>query len=721
MGSLEERIVALEKRINILEMMVGIPFEVETQQINKAQQKSPDPVSVIIHQDQQDQQPSSTQPIQIDTLSKVQYIGAQPQQQGHAKPKQASSKLNEAAFGKYIVGALASILVFVAAISLIALVWDTMSSEAKLSLIILSGIVLTVVGFARVKNHKNPITSILLGTGSGLLFISILAANMAFDLISSNAAFVLAGLWALFFILSYKFTQTFFTTIIAYIGSFIATLLGLTLIRGNSDFIVIVVFTVCIGIAMLVSGYRWLEDSKQFMCTLLILVSMLSILIWGISEHKNLISNWGYYFVVLVLLIHGLLNRILNFMDDLRTQISHIIIGSFVALITLLGLLELSDQMAYSIMLVMFLILILAQLLFIEWRDYHITTSLTSLYTVFLIVALMLLNSELFDFICGISVIALVLMWLDKVKGTSRFKMLIGVIILCDTLLVFITTDTVENFQSNMLFYTLFIVIELGILSYLLYKQYRLKKSEHQIAFKIIGFIAYIVNIFFLVTNLINNYSGLNGAVLGYLVITLLLMLFMSSGYFKYWNNPNFKWFSKNSDIRQDQSIYILYCATTILYFIGLVGIAGVVTWYDQMSMIIAVLGIALIQSANLLKFKKAIKIVGIWIGIKYWILTWVILGVSFDMTFDSAIYSLTGLILALVSIAIGFKLNVKSLRLYGLILTILMVLKFIVVDLSQENSITRVVALLFGGFICFGISVLYNRLNTIISENKLF
>ncbi|MBC7959974.1 MAG: hypothetical protein H7X94_08915, partial [Vallitaleaceae bacterium] len=57
------------------------------------------------------------------------------------------------------------------------------------------------------------------------------------------------------------------------------------------------------------------------------------------------------------------------------------------------------------------------------------------------------------------------------------------------------------------------------------------------------------------------------------------------------------------------------------------------------------------------------------------------------------------------------------SLRLYGLILTIIMVVKFILVDLSQENSITRVLALMFGGLICFGISVMYNKLNKIIEK----
>ncbi|MGF7145619.1 putative membrane protein [Anaerotaenia torta] len=59
-----------------------------------------------------------------------------------------------------------------------------------------------------------------------------------------------------------------------------------------------------------------------------------------------------------------------------------------------------------------------------------------------------------------------------------------------------------------------------------------------------------------------------------------------------------------------------------------------------------------------------------------------------------------------------GFKLRNKGIRLCGLILTIIMVARFIVVDLNQENSITRVLALIAGGGLCFLISFIYNKLS---------
>lgn len=707
---MEERIVDLERRINALEMMVGVP------------DKASDTTTTDTELEKVYAKPTANIEQGQDVTQSTPYRGpikANVRQMTNTVPKQGSSKLNEAAFGKYIIGALASLLVFVAAISLIALVWDTMSGQVKLLLLVLIGLVLTIIGFMRVKKHKNAITAIILGTGSGLLFISILAAHMAFNLISSTSAFMLAGIWALFFILSYKYTQTFFTTIISYIGSFIAMVMGLTLVKGNIDYIVVVVFTVSVGLAMLVSGYKWLKPTKQLIATLLTLVSIMSILVYGSVDINYILTNWVYYFAVLILLMYGLVNRIYYLLEKLNVKVVHVFIGALAAILTIIGLVGIDSDLTPAI--VIFIIIMLAQILLNEWKDYSLTTSLTLACSLFLIGAVMILNIDLFGIPLGVTLVAVVLLLIDQYKGESKYKLFVGLIVLFESMLILLI-NTVDDI-THLWAYTAYTFIPLVVISYLLHQQYRLKNTNQIITLKSIGLIAYIVNIYFLVTNAITYFSstkeGLIGPVLGYLCITIVLVLLINSGYFKNWKDPNFKWFSKNLGIQQDQSIGVLYCVTTIVYFLGLVGISLVQIGYEQFIMIATVLCIALLQSVNLLKYKKAIKVMGIWIGLKYYVLTCVILDVTFDVSFDSVIYSLAGLVLAILCIAIGFKVKVKSLRLYGLILTIFMVLKFIVVDLSQENSVTRVVALMLGGLICFGISVLYNKLNSIIEGSR--
>ncbi|SDM58764.1 DUF2339 domain-containing protein [Actinomyces ruminicola] len=71
-----------------------------------------------------------------------------------------------------------------------------------------------------------------------------------------------------------------------------------------------------------------------------------------------------------------------------------------------------------------------------------------------------------------------------------------------------------------------------------------------------------------------------------------------------------------------------------------------------------------------------------------------------------------TGVVLATgtVCIAVGFRLRAATLRHYGLTLVLLVVLKLAVVDLAGQNSLTRILALVVAGVVCFGLSLAYNH-----------
>jgi len=64
---------------------------------------------------------------------------------------------------------------------------------------------------------------------------------------------------------------------------------------------------------------------------------------------------------------------------------------------------------------------------------------------------------------------------------------------------------------------------------------------------------------------------------------------------------------------------------------------------------------------------------------------------------------------IALALIALGFWSWVKPLRLFGLVATIVCVLKLVTFDIANADTLMRVIAFIGGGVICFGISALYN------------
>ena len=77
---------------------------------------------------------------------------------------------------------------------------------------------------------------------------------------------------------------------------------------------------------------------------------------------------------------------------------------------------------------------------------------------------------------------------------------------------------------------------------------------------------------------------------------------------------------------------------------------------------------------------------------------------------FDFAyIFSIVTMITALICIIVGFVAKAKGLRIYGLVVVMLCIIKLVTIDISGADSVARVLAFIVGGIICFIISGIYN------------
>jgi len=91
---------------------------------------------------------------------------------------------------------------------------------------------------------------------------------------------------------------------------------------------------------------------------------------------------------------------------------------------------------------------------------------------------------------------------------------------------------------------------------------------------------------------------------------------------------------------------------------------------------------------------------------------TTLVLGTIFGLTNwfnEPYVFSIACMATALICVIAGFITNIKPLRLYGLILVIISVLRLVTFDLANVESLMRVIAFIVGGLICFGISALYS------------
>ena len=92
---------------------------------------------------------------------------------------------------------------------------------------------------------------------------------------------------------------------------------------------------------------------------------------------------------------------------------------------------------------------------------------------------------------------------------------------------------------------------------------------------------------------------------------------------------------------------------------------------------------------------------------------TWLVVAATLlvrDTAVTGAAAGVAMLVSGALAIVLGFRRRARAVRLYGLCLVILMVLRFAFWDLGAQSSLTRVLALLVGGLVCFGLSVLYAR-----------
>ncbi|MDE7022016.1 MAG: DUF2339 domain-containing protein, partial [Lachnospiraceae bacterium] len=99
----------------------------------------------------------------------------------------------------------------------------------------------------------------------------------------------------------------------------------------------------------------------------------------------------------------------------------------------------------------------------------------------------------------------------------------------------------------------------------------------------------------------------------------------------------------------------------------------------------------------------------GYYIALKYTLLMLCILH-SYEVA--SYLISISLLLFAILSIVIGFYKNTVTFRLYGLILSMVSVVKLIMLDIRYDSTLENAVSFFVCGLLCFVISFLYNRID---------
>jgi len=133
--------------------------------------------------------------------------------------------------------------------------------------------------------------------------------------------------------------------------------------------------------------------------------------------------------------------------------------------------------------------------------------------------------------------------------------------------------------------------------------------------------------------------------------------------------------------------------------------------------LVVVTLTLACTNIKRVYDFNKALgeTPISIYNGLKF---TWTLFAVLCRFSTVSYIISIVGILLALVLVVVGFMRLLKGLRLYGLILSMLCVLKLIFFDITFDNVLYRPISFLVAGLLLFVLSFVYFRLEKTMVSN---
>lgn len=623
---------------------------------------------------------TETSPVQPEA-SPVQPVQAQPNPQAVKQPKKKFSNL-ETAVGSSLMGIFASALIFISLILFATLILPFMGDVVKLIGFYLFSFAFIGFSLFKLKKDKeNKFFLTLAGCGVGALYITLLLTNMYFKYIGDIGLFVLITFWVAFVCYLSKAENKVFH-IIGQLGVTISIIFGSILCSSTGDsvkFISLTIYYVVAFGALYLIHYK--KEVAQNKIGNIFGIINLFILLFG---SLTIVENLYYLFLMIIVLLH-LVAIFLNKWE--KTTMSYGVFTSF-----------------YVILLQIFTILFMHEFVFFQFILYLISI------TVFFLVDFKqkcFKQGQIFT-----QIVMILLAWINIIMhSTLHDHGFILLMVLPVVLTGFLRKNAVCRYMGlfltfiylfrdiNKIEHFLMGFIALIVLFLLLWW----KKSEYTTAFK--NWL-HLLSVLFLMTvfaNFLKEFIASKDTVNALLfIIVALYNIAMSKSCF-----------GKNLKTNETENTACYNIINLVFMFEGLIQISATTSLH--ILVICTTLVIFLLNSKNLLDKHKNV-FTGIYVGLKFTILLIVILN-----SFDAANYVISSLciLFAITSIVLGFMKEYKSLRIYGLLLSMISVFKLVMVDIHYENTLGNALSFFISGVLCFAISLIYNYIDKKIAVEK--
>lgn len=627
------------------------------------------------------------------------------------KKKPRTDRNLENVFGKSVIGVIAAVMMFIGLFAFGTLVFPYLTAGMKVAgMFILSTIVLCV-GMRLHSNRPTVLSNIVAGCGFGMLYISVFITHLHYELIGNLFTFALIFLWSVGVSVASKRLKMSSLSYLALAGCIIASILAQVYVIEQQLFVQITVYHVLTFLLLIIANKQHHVLFKISAYTSICLNTILSIII---TVYATDCAQYNWLYLCFVLGLYNLAIGILAYRNKhgipaLNTALAsttHGINMIFTALLPL-GVLIANLWMPSG------------EEIFIQAMKPERIQMLRSMVFYFSSFAIVLVP-YLLQFVTIRDAIkrgCLLLLAEALLMGVTLFAPIqledghkFGFLIVFPMVNLILAHVIRNKTMQNIVYWGGFGCLLIDIITSLLFvSEFGLGGIVYSIALLMLS-CAYMYEKFdnilqfpFFQTAIINVH--LLGTLLmvcdDWMIALITLVL------------TNIAWSAwMQSDAKPPRvSIILTEITESLLASVVYVLLFVATPSHSATAYLLSVLLIplVLIRLAHVITMKKAWW--SIWYGLKFTVYTFGTLELFAHITDQQFVVSLVLMVLASACIIFGFWKELKALRIYGLVLILSSVAKIMILDVWNQDSIIRVIALIVGAIICFGISAVYTKI----------
>lgn len=601
----------------------------------------------------------------------------------------------EKLFGRSFMGIFASVLIFISLIIFATLMLPYLTDTMKLAGLYLLSFGLLTAGFVLSgKNPENKFYLAVIGCGCGSLYISLLLSDLYFKVFGDFMLYALILVWAVFVRYLARLKSLVFH-IIGQLGILISMILGTALCVYDADAAKFLVLTVFYLISAFVFANTPLfrlprrnaaEDSKAAnvekdggwyaLCNHIFRLSDVFILTIGTLFLDSVFYPGSAVLKtasIVLLLLFLLLEYFLFYRKESVQGIAFqfLTIAASCLFVCLLGLLtDWPEEVFPALVYVLSVILL-----------FYITKKNTAYGII----------SRLFSFL---------LIWAACYHADFISSHLCGYLTFIPFLLYGGLRKDKTYLYAGVAFLFAFLPLAespehliMVVLSYALFVYFASRTDD--VPFSVSGYLALTLAVMFVVGDCSYTFLSQNSISQSYLKSELITFFVVAALHLA---------LSKFQYLGQEKPVEIM------TYLInGLLMAAGCILLYSVLWQIPVILITVLLFTVNSGRILRKDARAGYYAAFKYTLLMLCILG-SYEVA--SYLISISLLLFAILSIVIGFYKNTTAFRLYGLVLSMVSVIKLIMFDIRYDSTLENAVSFFVCGLLCFVISFLYNRID---------